>query len=663
MNDSLEKILEGKVLLVPKEHPILPIPTKENLKGLVNKLGVDPAVEKWNEIVAAREEVISQSLADPLNFGFDLDLWGCVNACMDGDFFDDPKKYFFDKWHVDIDGFKPLRRPFNEFWLFGGNRSGKSEGSAKRVVHDALRFKRAIIWCFHSDLQSSIQQQQELIWKYLPGSIKNLNNKRDRKGIYSISYTIKNGFADNKLVLPNGSQIIFRYYTQDISILEGAELGDPERGRCIGYWADELIPVDWVVTLRLRTATRGSIGLVTFTPVDGYTPAVAEVRMGERVLVRQGAPLLPEKYKEAEISLLGSHAEEWCEKKGYVYLSSSENSSRVNIPVEWELLPRISVSSNGNALMFYFWSEENPFGNYEEIKRQLRGKDKSFVKIRAYGLAEKQAAAKFPLFNRKVHVVKHSMIPNSGVTRWMFCDPAGARNWFMLWGCVDRDERLWIYREFPDCDDEVPGFGVMGEWAKPGVDHKNGARFDGLKGPGQVYRGWSLLDYKEEVARLEKWRDYGSDLPRIEWSDITSAEEIYERRVDSRPSSSNVIGIENQRTLGELLIEIGLPMKPTFKESVSSRNTIDEGVMMINDALNYDKNSEIGVGNGPKLFISERCKNLIFALENWTGRDGNKGATKDPIDLLRYMYLGGVYYYDRSVEDKVSQRNSQGCGY
>jgi hypothetical protein len=41
--------------------------------------------------------------------------------------------------------------------------------------------------------------------------------------------------------------------------------------------------------------------------------------------------------------------------------------------------------------------------------------------------------------------------------------------------------------------------------------------------------------------------------------------------------------------------------------------------------------------NQPKLYISENCQNLIFCLKEWTGQDGQKGASKDPIDCLRYL--------------------------
>jgi len=43
----------------------------------------------------------------------------------------------------------------------------------------------------------------------------------------------------------------------------------------------------------------------------------------------------------------------------------------------------------------------------------------------------------------------------------------------------------------------------------------------------------------------------------------------------------------------------------------------------------------------PRLFVSEDCPNTIYALENWRGVDGEKGATKDPVDCVRYFYTSG----------------------
>ena len=69
---------------------------------------------------------------------------------------------------------------------------------------------------------------------------------------------------------------------------------------------------------------------------------------------------------------------------------------------------------------------------------------------------------------------------------------------------------------------------------------------------------------------------------------------------------------------------------------------ISEGVSFINDWLYYNEDKPIDHQNAPRLYISERCANTIYALKEWTGADGQKGACKDPIDCLRYLVCSGI---------------------
>jgi hypothetical protein len=73
---------------------------------------------------------------------------------------------------------------------------------------------------------------------------------------------------------------------------------------------------------------------------------------------------------------------------------------------------------------------------------------------------------------------------------------------------------------------------------------------------------------------------------------------------------------------------------------------LEEGISIINDWLSYDQNSEISTVNQPKLYISWSCKNLIWCMREWTGTDGDKGASKDPIDALRYLAVMQPEYGD-----------------
>ena len=68
-------------------------------------------------------------------------------------------------------------------------------------------------------------------------------------------------------------------------------------------------------------------------------------------------------------------------------------------------------------------------------------------------------------------------------------------------------------------------------------------------------------------------------------------------------------------------------------------DVIADGVAKINDALDWNEEEEQSYLNSPRFYISNKCENLIFSLQNWTGLDGNKGACKDPIDCARYFFL------------------------
>ena len=67
----------------------------------------------------------------------------------------------------------------------------------------------------------------------------------------NVAYTQKNGFSENKFIFPNGSECIFRNYAQEIVVIEG--------GDCDLIWADELVPLSWIETLRYRLLTSGGL--------------------------------------------------------------------------------------------------------------------------------------------------------------------------------------------------------------------------------------------------------------------------------------------------------------------------------------------------------------------------------------------------------------------
>lgn len=76
-------------------------------------------------------------------------------------------------------------------------------------------------------------------------------------------------------------------------------------------------------------------------------------------------------------------------------------------------------------------------------------------------------------------------------------------------------------------------------------------------------------------------------------------------------------------------------------------DNIAEGVTMIINWLSYDDTQDISALNQPSLYVSSECKNLIFALTQYTGTGNTKTAgSKDCIDVLRYLVLSGAAYVD-----------------
>ena len=81
-------------------------------------------------------------------------------------------------------------------------------------------------------------------------------------------------------------------------------------------------------------------------------------------------------------------------------------------------------------------------------------------------------------------------------------------------------------------------------------------------------------------------------------------------------------------------------------------------------ALDYDDKRPVDYFNCPTLLISAACVNTIYALQTWTGyslqgKRSLEGATKDPIDLLRYFFLAECPYLGGSTETEDEEEQSE----
>lgn len=536
--------------------------------------------------LADRKLEIQQSEADPLRHGYTPKVWKTV------------------RWHIN-----DLRKKFPtgviKIIIWGGNRSSKTRFAANYVNRALVDNPGHRWWCCDSTEAMSRTNQMRLMYEQFPPEWRNL----ERDAVTDVRYTLADGFSKNKLVCPNKSEVEFKFYSMDIANLPGPELN--------GIWADELIPLQWVDTVTYRLINRNGLLLITFTPELGWNETVGYFYEGAQIIEEEEAPLLP-KYDES----------------GSVY--------------GYETRPRVMQCADPTARIIFFWTSDNPFGNYPALVQQLKNKGKEEISIRAYGLCTKSHTVAFPLFNRRVHVITEaqwkavlSHDKKEAGERYHLVDPCDGRNWFMCWIFCPAPDKWIVYREWPshgDASAYIQGIGLPGPWAL------TGAAADGVKGPAQQSMGFSLKRYCEEINQKEE------------------KEDILARFIDSRYAHSPRTVEADVTTLLEQVNDVGVEFGIEFQPMVPGKGRIisldknDGSIDLINSALFYDTEEEVGkfsskLGrlNEPQLQVVETCPNMIYALEHWTGMDGQKGACKDPIDVLRGAFLSSVGFIGKEM--------------
>jgi phage terminase large subunit-like protein len=672
----------------PTPHPVLGLPTAEQAVAMGSVA--------WNEAMVRRERIIAEEKADPFQHLWQPPIWRVCDALLGVPWVD---KLFAEAMRKHLGFEKPVRT----LLILGGNRAGKTQYAANRTMRVLFHYMSAKAWALHSTLQMSRDYQQPIFYNYLPAGLKGVDVKS--KTAY-IAYKQKTGFSDEQFVLPPqkpgapGSSCTFKAYEQDIRSIEGGNLEI--------VWPDELVPSDWVETLELRVAEKNGWVVITFTPVEGYTETVRLMCDGAEVVKESTAFLVPndggkplphlalglseEKFAELALAEQENRAAlypqsrpencaAWLETPphpspfpqggegedtacGDARPTNPVNAGQPAVPAgrEFKRVPRVlkCADPEGKRAVVYFHSSDNPYGNPKRIWGTIASKSEDFILERFYGIATKTMSARFKKFNRSVHVIPPNQIPKDG-TNYQRVDPAG-RNFFMLWLRVT-PRAVYVYREWPG-NYAVPGVGVPGPWALP-----DGKHLDGKRGPAQKAFGWGLRRYKEEIARLEGWHD----LKKLERKHETTKEErekfldemsehngarevVQDRQIDSRFGSTPRMENDRPVTLIEQFADLNLFFEATPGDD------IEEGARLIDDALDYDETAPVDYFNAPRLYVSADCVNTIFSLMTWTGmtKEGRRnldGASKDPIDCLRYFflsecpYLGGVTETEEQASD------------
>ena len=615
----------------PTPHPVHRIPTAQEMLTLGER--------KWREVMAKREEMIRQEREDPIRHQWEPPIWRVCDAVLGFPWVEE-------EWAKRMRTHLQIPRPLDVLLINGGNRGGKSEYAANRTQRIMVQYERERGWCFHSKETTSVEEQQPLMWKFLP--------KEWRKTVKSdqayIAFKHKTGFSDSSYVLPNLTRCTFQTYSIDVTTIEGINL--------VICWADELIPIEFVETLELRIAEKHGKMIITFTPVDGYTPTVKMFQYAADVVQESTAFLLPKDGGPPDIArALGGMPDEWMAELRRAHEDPKRSKPTCPASIaercdEWlegktgqpeipegrkfQTVPRVMKCNKvsdpeGKRGVVFFHSSDNPFGNPYSVISTILGANEDKIKERYYGLASKAVSARCPKYNEQVHVIPADKIPRGG-TIYQFVDPCSGRNFAMNWMMVHASGD-YVKQEWPGNYD-IPGEGVPGPWALP-----DGKKPDGKPGPAQRSFGWSLIQYKQEIARIEGWKEYGMERPKgmtdedwiASWTNVDPKMKVEDRYMDSRYGNTPVTGKEQVTTLIEEFADINLH----FLEMPAEPRILGEGLVMLNGRLSYDPEKPVDMNNRPRFYVCEDCYNTRFALQNWTGVDGQKGACKDFMDLLR----------------------------
>ncbi len=566
----------NKLKVMP--HPVLPIPDRATCINVVQSKGEEALID----LLQRRSKTIHNELTNPIYFGYEPQQW------RDAD---------------------DLLASHRVILVTGGKRSSKTEWRSKRVTQNLTTKPNWKAWCMSTSAETSIRDQQQYVWKYLPFHLKKAAERRAtaRHRGTTILYTSAKGFSDKVFTCPSQwphppSECRFMNYQQDAQVIEGGAINE--------FWGDEEMPPDWLSRLMWRIIDRGGKGVITYTSDTGFTPTLSDFFTGSKVVKSIKSPL-PE--------LQGVKL--W------------PGLPRGEVPYILECL------DPSRAVIFFqpHLNDYVPWGQFVESLERLAPHVKA---LRAHGVTQKVSGSCFPKFG------KHNIVPHEKVTealqkqpctRYHVIDFAWQRNWAQLWAAVQRignRKRIFIYREWPDGES-------YGEWVTPGSQKKP----DGMAGPAQAAVLSGPEDYKREIKKLET----GADGKR---------EEVFERYGDPKSGDAENFQDEGSFSIFQLLLNGDDPMVVSPVVAGPNMWHITEGVNLINEWLNYDQDKPIvPLLNEPMLYVSDKCQNLIDCLKMWTGRDGDKGASKDFVDALRYLAMMDIDH----IEDMGPRARKRGA--
>lgn len=402
----------------------LPVP---DVRGAVS----EERVKAVRRMLEARDKAIRMARHDPLNYGYEPDVWLVARAMLGRASIPKVRRILlaertgwdeatcWERWSEELCVRLGLKHRLSEVLIPGANRCAKTEFGAKLCHEVGLEGGRKIVIGSQKQ-EKSVEVQQARLWRYMPPAWRqNLLGVNAREEY--IKFSDKNGFTGNGFITANRSRFGFVFYTQRLQdVFEG------EEGNL--YWMDEEVDQSWLATMRYRVASvRGQI-VVTFTPVSGYTPAVGEYQDGMRVvrwchgymLPRDGGESAPwaaagltrgemetlERDTAAKLPPTVPYARsEDC--VGWVTGEWGEIGENAEPGRVWERVPRVALCRDDERGIVWFHGCDNPYGNPLEVikKAMLSRRARDEIRTRVYGMALRQAGKRFAAFDRRVHVV------------------------------------------------------------------------------------------------------------------------------------------------------------------------------------------------------------------------------------------------------------------
>lgn len=615
------------------------------------------APEMVTKRVMGRQAMIERERTDPLRALCEPDIWRLIDLQM---------------------CIKRLEHPgmVLELLVTGGIRPGKTEGCVRRVNAHYFYTQQAWVWGLHETDTTSRTIQQRRVYRFLPPELDTSSGKHKKDKRTKFAYSEGTGFTgsafniywdardEHGVTHECGGMYEFRFYKQDTSTLQGAEL------TCA--MSDELVPITVVKTVNERLSTRAA---------DTAKPEfLARIRDAKQRLERGEA--LP-------LALLGAiyhsvHLISFTPKEGWnSTVSSFLDGARKYAHVEAELLkgvggvqdarvPRFAQPVETTRLVAYLHTKDNVMKPaYPAVAKMLEGKSEREIRITAYGDVDKNWKTSFS-YKPERHIIPWEQIGKAGTIHEV-SDPAPGKPWVIKWYLVDKLGRKRVVQEWPCPKWEIPGVGFPGMWAVPSEHDK----INGDPGPAQLLRlHWDWSTYTRliwlgrkrlaETLRQHDPKGEGFRLARklLTWKEKPEwdldGEFVLPLRsfMDKHFATAPTVNRGKEMTILEAMhMEEN---KISFVEA--SAGSVASGVQFVNSALCKD------IFGQPELGCVPECENTQFGWATFTlpeFRDDTRStdeASKDFPDADRYYLASNPRYVEQPRLDWSGSQSAAGYG-